>query len=128
MIGINDVWRQFDSSLKAEVQIYPEEFESTLGRLIERTRPAVKGMVLMTPFFIEPSRQDAMRSKMDQYGKIVRKLSERFDAVFVDTQSAFDRALEFSHSAAIAWDRVHPNQMGHMIIACAFLDGVGFKW
>ena len=50
------------------------------------------------------------------------------DAVLVDTQAYFDRALEHYYAATLAWDRVHPNQTGHMILARAFLDGVGFKW
>jgi lysophospholipase L1-like esterase len=32
------------------------------------------------------------------------------------------------HSANIAWDRVHPNQAGHMAIARAWLDAVGYEW
>ena len=68
LIGINDVWRQFDSPLQAEEHVSPEEYERTYERLIERTLPHVKGMILMTPYFMEPNRADPMRARMDAYG------------------------------------------------------------
>lgn len=128
MIGINDVWRQFDSPLQTEIHVAPDEYEQTLEALVEPTRPLLRGLVLMTPFYIEPNRSDPMRARMDQYGAIVRGIASRHDAVFIDTQAAFDEALEFYYPATLAWDRVHPNQTGHMILTRAFLNGVGFRW
>jgi hypothetical protein len=46
----------------------------------------------------------------------------------VDAQAKFDEASRTHYSATLRWDRVHPNQVGHMIIARAFLEGVGFEW
>ena len=43
-------------------------------------------------------------------------------------EGLFDPLLAHVHSAAISWDRVHPNQSGHMAIARAFLDAIGFSW
>jgi lysophospholipase L1-like esterase len=56
----------------------------------------------------------------------VKKVAKRHGAIAVDTQAAFNRVLEHMHSAAIAWDRIHPNHIGHQILARAFLDAVGF--
>lgn len=128
MIGTNDVWRQFDLPHQTEIHVYPEEYESTLERLVRDTLPSLKGMVLMTPFFMEPNKNDAMRARMDQYGEIVKKLAIKYGTVFVDTQKAFDELLKHYHSGAIGWDRVHPNAIGHMTIARAFLNALDFKW
>jgi lysophospholipase L1-like esterase len=84
--------------------------------------------LLMTPHFIEPSRKDPMRKRMDEYGTVVKRLARKHNAIIVDVQAAFDRALKHMHPMALAWDRVHPNQTGHMIIAHALLDAVGFIW
>lgn len=46
----------------------------------------------------------------------------------LDTQAAFDQVLTAYYPATIAWDRVHPNQTGYMVIARAFLDTVEFIW
>jgi len=128
MIGVNDVWRQFDLPLQREIHVGPKEYKQLLGELIERTKPAVKGLILATPFYIEPNCGDRMRARMDEYGEIVRRLAAENDAVFVDTQAAFDEALEHYYPATLAWDRVHPTHVGHMIIARAFLKALEFEW
>jgi lysophospholipase L1-like esterase len=126
MIGINDVWRQFDAPKRTEIHVFPEEYETTLAELVRQTKPAVKGLVMMTPFYIEPSTTDAMRAKMDQYGQIVKKIAADNQAIFVDTQAAFNEAMKHQYAGNISWDRVHPGATGHMIIALAFLKAVGF--
>ena len=128
MIGINDVWRQFDSPLRKELHVPLDEYERTLDGLVQATLPAVHRMVLMTPFYIEPNRDDAMRAQMDRYGGAVRRLAERHGTLLVDTQAAFDEVLKSCYPAALAWDRVHPNQTGHMVLARAFLQALGFAW
>lgn len=128
MIGINDVWRQFDCPKMPESHVLPDEYEIILGQLLDKTRPMVSKIILMTPFFIEPNKSDAMRQRMDEYGSIVKKLAKYADALVVDVQAAFDDVLRHVHPAALAWDRIHPNQTGHMIIARAWLKAVGYQW
>ncbi len=128
MIGINDVWRQFDNAIRPEYGVPLPEYESTLDELISKTLPLTKNIVLMTPFFIEPSTQDAMRSRMDEYGAAVKKLAHKHGLSCVDTQAAFNHVLQFRYSGALAWDRVHPNAAGHMLLARAFLKSIGFAW
>jgi len=129
MIGTNDVWRQFDLPKQTEAHVYLEEYERTLGELVEKTLPALKGgMILLTPFYIEPHRGDAMRATMDRYGATVRAMAAKHKTVFVDTQAAFDAVLEHCYPASLGWDRVHPSQTGHMILARAFLKALGFQW
>lgn len=128
MIGINDVWRQFDCPRQSEWHVPPEEYEATLQRLLAQVRPQLQGLVVLSPFMIEPSRQDAMRARMDSYGAICRRLALAQDAIFVDVQAAFDRMLVHQHAMNLAWDRIHPTQTGHLVIARAFLDAVGYAW
>jgi len=128
MIGINDVWRQFDSWMQMETHVSLEEYRQTLERLIQTTKPQLKGLILMTPYFIEPNRSDPMRAMMDKYGAVVRSLAGRYGAIFVDTQAAFDNVLKELNPMALAADRVHPNLTGHMILARAFLKSVGYTW
>lgn len=128
MIGINDVWRQFDSPQQTHGHVYPEEYRDTLETLVRDTLPTLKGLVLMTPFYIESNAMDAMRAQMDRYGAIVHDLAVQHKTLFVDTQQAFDAALQTYYPATLAWDRVHPNHVGHMILARAFLQAVDFVW
>lgn len=121
MIGINDVWRQFQNPLQPERHVLPSEYAATLDALVAETRPIVRGMVLMTPFFIEPDPREPMRARMDEYGRIVADLAARHDVILVDTQAAFDAVLAHLHPMALALDRVHPGLTGHMILARAYL-------
>lgn len=128
MIGTNDVWRQFDSPLITEQHVYLEEYRETLEKLVATTMPTVKGMVLMTPFYLEPNRAEPMRAMMDQYGAVVKDIATRYGARFVDTQAAMAGILKNYSPNYISWDRVHPSIIGHTVLARAFLDAVGFKW
>lgn len=128
LIGINDVWRQFDLPLIREQHVYIEEYETTLRELVAQTRPLVKGLVLMTPYYLEPNKSDPMRATMDLYREKVKRIAAEFNCVFVDLQAVFDEILTHVYPAALAWDRIHPTLPGHAAIARAFLNAVGFQW
>ena len=127
LIGINDVWRQFDSPEIKEQHVSPEDFRTCYERLIKSTLPRVKGMILMTPYFMEPNRDDPMRRRMDEYGAITKELAEKYHLTLVDLQAGWDKLFQHMHPMNIAWDRVHPNQIGCMYIAKQFLSAIGFK-
>ncbi|WP_237153489.1 SGNH/GDSL hydrolase family protein [Oryzibacter oryziterrae] len=124
MIGVNDVWRQFDARLQTEKHVLIGEYEETLERLIARTLPSLKGLILMTPYFVEPNTADPMRILIDQYGAVVRKLADKHGAIFVDTQAAFDAITGDIHPMGIATDRIHPTLTGHTILTRAFLKAI----
>jgi len=127
MIGINDVWRQFDSPLQPESHVQITEYEQSLQLLIAQTRPLVRGLILMTPYFIEPNRSDPRRMQMDAYGRVVQTLAAKHNAIIVNTQAAFDSVLEHVHPMTLAWDRVHPTLTGHIILAQALLQSIGYS-
>jgi lysophospholipase L1-like esterase len=127
MIGINDVWPKFDATQPDEWHVSIDEYASTLEYLISITRPQLKGMVLMTPYCIEPNRADPMRAMMDRYGDVVRRLADQHQAILVDTQAAFDCVLKEVHPMELALDRVHLKPRGHVIIAQAFLKSLEYN-
>ena len=126
LIGINDVWRTFDSPELAEQHVSAEDFRACYERLICQTLPEVKGMVLMSPYFMEPNKTDPMRREMDKFGGIVKELAEKYHLPFVNLQEGWDNLFVHMHPCNIAWDRIHPNQTGCMYIAKQFLASVGF--
>jgi lysophospholipase L1-like esterase len=124
MIGINDVWRQFDSAPFLD-QVNVGQFEATYRRILDLARPKVRSMILLSPFYLESNREEPMRRMMDQYGEIVRRLAGDYEAHFVDVQAAFDRHMAHRATQSLCGDRVHANLGGHMIIARAFLETIG---
>ena len=125
MIGINDVWRQFDNPHAPE-QVNITRFEAVYRSLLMQTRPRLAGLVLMTPFLIEPLRTYPMRVEVDAYGQVVKRLATEFDALCVDVQAAFDAYLQHRSSRSLSNDRVHPDLTGHLLIARAFLQALDF--
>jgi len=96
-IGINDVWRHFDSALQPEIQVSLNEYHDTLLALTQEVRPSLKGLVIMPPYFLEPNKAEPMRHMMDEYGHVAAEVAHQVDAIFVDIQSVFDHYLETNH-------------------------------
>jgi len=124
MIGINDVWRQFDSPRRPDIAVGIEEYRETLAKLVQMSKAPT--LYLATPYFIESNLQDPMRQRMDAYGQVVKEIAAAAGATLVDTQAAFDRVLSHMHPGTLAWDRIHPSPAGHAIIARAFLQAFGY--
>ena len=127
-IGINDVWRQFDSPAIPDEQVMPEEYESNLEKMILSVKGKVKGIFILSPYYMEPNRSDRMRARMDEYVEVNRRLAEKYGCFFVDFQKMYADYCSIRHSAYIAWDRVHPNQVGATLMAREFLKQCDFDY
>ena len=127
-IGINDVWRQFDTPAMADAQVFPDEYESNVEQMITSVKGSVKGIFILSPYYMEPNREDAMRARMDEYVAICKKLAEKHGCIFVDFQQLYVDYCKVRHSTFIAWDRVHPNTVGATLMARAFLEQCGFDY
>lgn len=127
-IGINDVWRQFDCPAMPDYAVLPEEYEENVEKMILSAKSSAKGVILMTPYMMEPLKEDKMRARMDIYGGICKKLAQKHQVLLVDLQAMFDRYFMHRHSAFIAWDQIHPNPVGATLIACEFLRACGVEW
>lgn len=128
LIGINDVWRQFDTPLITENHVYLDEYCENLEYVVKITRPQLKGLVIMTPYYMELNKKDPMRVMMDRYGQAAKEIADKYDAITIDLQVAFDAFGSHIHPCRIAWDMIHPNTTGNMVIARAFLRAVGYAW
>ena len=127
-IGINDVWRQFDVPAILDAAVLPDEYERNVESMILAVKKKVKGIFILSPYYIEPLSEDPMRRRMDEYGEICRRLAEKHDCEFVDFQRIFSDYCKYQHSSRLAWDRVHPNQMGATLMAREFLRHTGFDF
>lgn len=127
-IGINDVWRQFDTPAIPKWAVTIEEYEKNLEEMILKIKEKVKGIFLCTPYYIEPNVEDAMRKRMDEYGSVCKKLAKKYGCELIDFQSLYNDFCKYKHSSIIAWDRVHPNQMGATLMAKEFLKHCDFDF
>lgn len=127
-IGINDVWRQFDCPAMPDYHVLPEEYRSNVEKMIVAVKDHVKGIFLCTPYYMEPNKEDAMRSRMEEYVQICRELAVQHECILVDFQQMYDKYCSIRHSSCFAWDRVHPNQMGATMMAKVFLAKCDFDY
>ena len=127
-IGINDVWRQFDSPAILDSHVLPDEYERNVEEMILRVKDNVKGIFILSPYIMEPNREDAMRKRMDEYVAISKKLAEKHGCIFVDFQKMYEEYCQIRYSGYIAWDRIHPNQIGATLMAKEFLKYCDFDY
>jgi lysophospholipase L1-like esterase len=127
-IGINDVWRQFDSPAIVDSHVLPDEYESNVEAMIQKVKDRVKGIFILSPYIIEPNTEDMMRKRMDEYVHICRRLAEKYNCIDVDFQKSYEDYCKIRHSSYIAWDRIHPNQIGATLMARAFLNKCDFDY
>lgn len=117
-IGINDAYREISLT----------EYKSTLSELLAWTKQSTPAhLILMQPYLIEANRTDFERQRMDSYGTVIKELAAEQNAVLVETQKAFDEALETTQATDWASDRVHCDLPGHAVIALAFLRAIQFE-
>ena len=127
-IGINDVWRQFDTPAIPDGQVMPDEYRANIETMILAVKDSVKGIFILSPYYMEPNASDFMRARMDEYVAICRELAEKYGCVFVDFQKLYADYCSVRHSSYIAWDRVHPNQIGATLMAREFLNHCDFDY
>jgi lysophospholipase L1-like esterase len=130
MIGANDVWRQFDTPCGYNSDKSPEAYEKNVEEIILKTIGKVKGIYVMSPFYMEANDNDAMKKMMVEYSKIAKKVANKYEkdnVKFIDLQPDFDEHLKYRYPAYISWDRVHPNWIGSVIIARKILKEIGAK-
>ncbi|MBQ9785342.1 MAG: SGNH/GDSL hydrolase family protein [Clostridia bacterium] len=127
-IGINDVWRQFDVPAFTDWAVPLDEYEENLCKMVEAVKDRVKGVFLLSPYYIEPNRADAMRARMDEYVAAMARVAEKYGCTFVNFQQMYEDYCAVRHSSFIAWDRVHPNEKGAVLMAREFLSHCGFEF
>lgn len=127
-IGINDVWRQFDSPAIIDSHVLPDEYEKNVEEMILKVKDKVKGIFILSPYIIEPIREDWVRKRMDEYVAISKKLADKHGCRFVDFQKMYEDYCQMRHSSFIAWDRIHPNKIGSTLMAKTFLKECEFDF
>lgn len=127
-IGINDVWRQFDSPASSEKHVLLDEYRNNMEKMLFSLRNVVNRTFILTPYYIEPNTEDPMRKRMDEYTTVCESIAEKYDCIFINLQKMFAEYCANHHPTYIAHDRVHPNSLGATLIAKEFLKHCEFDF
>lgn len=120
LIGINDVWRRYDSDDPTTA----EEFAAHYRAMLEDIRDNLEAQVIMVEPFLLPIPEDriAWREDLDPKLKVIRELAYEFADAYVPMDGIFASASCRREHAFWAADGVHPSQAGHMLIAQSWLE------
>ena len=95
LIGVNDIWRTFDSGAKGTA----EEYEAGYHALIKQTKEALPSvtLVICEPFVLRCGAvKDDWFPKFDGYRAAAKRVAEQAGAIFVPFQTMFDEASKIA--------------------------------
>jgi lysophospholipase L1-like esterase len=126
LIGVNDVWRQFEGMLKSRQAVFAEEYESTYRRLLDDTKAKCHSqIVICEPFMFCDDFNAPVFSELRRYIETVRRIAADFDAVLVPLQKAIDEQIKDVPPQNWSLDMVHPELWAHCWIAQQWLKSTG---
>ncbi|HEX3678487.1 MAG TPA: SGNH/GDSL hydrolase family protein [Galbitalea sp.] len=120
-IGINDTWRRYDDHDRTTTESFEADYRECLADL-----GGARALILVEPFVLPVTKdQEIWHEDLDGKRAVVAQLAAEFGAGFVPLQSLLAAAAENHGAAALAPDGVHPTELGHRMIADAWLDVAG---
>ena len=127
-IGINDLHR----TLGQTQELSPEKYEQLYREILQLTCEHTQArLVLIDPFYVSTetdtnTQQGLVLSMLTGYLDVVEKLAQEFDALHVYTHEKFQEQLRHRPASYFCPEPVHPYPNGHMIIALALLEVLGW--
>jgi lysophospholipase L1-like esterase len=123
LIGVNDYWHTLKHGYDGTV----EKYETDYRTLLERTRrelPMVT-LVICEPFVLRCGEvNENWLGEFDRYRSAAKKISAKFNTIFVPFQNVFDEAVKKAPPSYWAADGVHPTMAGAYLMAQAWLKAV----
>ena len=129
LIGINDLHTYLNGQGDG---ISPKQYRKNYQAFLDRTADETQArVVLMDPFYMSEEtvagghRTDVLELLSD-YVQVVRDMADQFDTLHVPLQDLFRRQLQFRPADMFGPEPVHPQQLGHAVIAQSWLAAVGW--
>jgi acyl-CoA thioesterase I len=122
LIGINDVWRRYDSHEAMPLTVYEETCRSLLQ---SATATWNVRLILCEPFVLPvPADRERWREDLDPKIAVLRKLAREYGALYIPFDGIFAQAAARRELEFWAADGVHPTAAGHALMAQAWLRAV----
>lgn len=122
LIGINNVWRRYDSADPTEPESFGHEYRTLLARAREG---GVREIVILEPFLLPvPEDRRRWREDLDPKITICRELAAEFGAIYLPLDGLFNAASARTGAEYWAPDGVHPAPAGHGLIARAWTQAL----
>ena len=115
LIGINNVWRRYDSADPTDAQVFADEYH----RLLTAAKDSgARDIIILEPFLLPVTGdQHQWREDLDPKIALCRSLAAEFASAYVPLDGLFAAAAATTGPAYWAPDGVHPSAAGHGLIA-----------
>ncbi len=129
LIGINDLHHFLADS----TTLSPDRYENLYRGILKRTKQKTEAkLILLEPFYISNDFESGSFSSrvlklLPDYIKIVRRLATEFDTFLIKTDDIFQKQLKYRMAETFYNNPVHPNSVGHLLIAQELLKTINFK-
>lgn len=127
LVGVNDTSGFITGNKELTAALFEQEYRELLDRT-KKQLPNIQ-LVLGEPFLLPVG---YVKEKWKEYSaeikkrqEIVKELAMEFNAVHVEFQKAFDKALNIAPPDYWIWDGVHPMPAGHELMAREWIEKVG---
>lgn len=122
LIGVNDFWHKLNGNYNGTIEIYRNDFIALLERT-KKALPDVK-LVICEPYAVPGVKAVDVKWFPDfyEYQKAAREIADRFGAIFVPFQKAYDEAVKRAPASYWTGDGVHAALPGAQLMAEAWAD------
>lgn len=124
LIGVNDFWHKLGGNYNGTIDIYRNDFIA----LLERTKKALPDVKLIVcePFAVPGVKAVDEKWYPEFYGyqKAAKEIAQKFGAIFIPFQAAFDEGQKKAPGSYWTGDGVHPSLAGAQLMAKAWLKAI----
>lgn len=126
LVGVNDVGAQFSRN----AGIPASQYDTVYRLMLKDAKDSNPNLlfVLCEPFILRVGKLNqnwsTWKSEMAQRRQIVETLASEVNAIFVKTQSIFDKMAKEHNPKYWLWDGIHPMPAGHQLLANSWLSAV----
>lgn len=118
LIGINDVWRCFDSGATLDFEVFEQNFNS----LLKVTKQSGAKIIVIEPFALWCGVVKAdWLPMLNRLIDIQRKCATKHADYYIPANSIFAEKMLKVSAETFAGDGVHPTEAGHRLIAIEVL-------
>ena len=119
-VGVNDVMAKFTTHTGTD----PDRFEHFYDTIIKKVKANGSQVILCTPlcFGEKKDRKNLQDADLDKYAQLVRDIAKRNSVPLCDLRKMFLEYIQVHNpsnkvSGILTTDRVHPNDLGNVLIA-----------
>ena len=123
MIGINDVWRKYDSNDPTT----PEQYEANLVKLFTGIKQDTGAkIIVLSPYLTSGTdgKWDVMRGDVDIFIEVCKKVADKYADKYIYTDGPMNEANEKYPHEQISQDGVHPAEKGQEILASLLSEAI----